>query len=257
MSREESDRAELALQVIEKFPKHYEIYDSAMAVFGKYDEGSCFPEPMKNRLAEATLRAGVWGYGWPGLTRLAVAQQLGPRDPKIIEDVARAAFHSAPLDHQGSTDIRPHARAVLASFGAAAAPWREPALKLMNSEDSLGTGAAQVAAASRDPAAVSAVAGLLSQGLKAGPGKVIKRERAQRLVELGYALGAAGETAQPWVGSLIELLNRDVESLAPPFGVIERPPNEICRALNRIGGIPAQQALQSERCKRPWFLLPS
>lgn len=254
----ERDRAELALRVLQSFPRQDEIFEAALGRFGYGDgEAVCLTEESKQRLAAATLAAGAWDYGLAGSVRLAVAHQLGGRDAKIIEDVARVAFYDGPIADGFSSDIRPEARSVLASFGGAAAPWRDRAMELMNARDSLGTSAAQVAAASGDPGAIAAVARLLREALRREPGKAIPRERARQLVELAYALGAARGAARLYVALLTELLARDVESFAPPFGVIERPPSELCRALRRIGGEEAERALRSPRCKPPWFLLPS
>lgn len=258
MTMAESNRAELALRVLQSFRRSEEMFDAAMGVFAYHDgDKPCLPETLKQQIAQATLQAGVWDRGFAGSIRLALAQQLGGRDPKIVEDVVRAAFHTEPVDDRGFSDLRPEARSVLASFGRSAAPWRVEALRLMHARDVLGTSAAQVAAASGDPSAIEAVARLLREELRSETGATIERNRAKLLVELAYALGSAGEAARPWVGVLIELLNHDVESLAPPFGVIERPPNEVCRALRRIGGVEAERALQGERCEEPWFLLPS
>ena len=73
---------------------------------------------------------------------------------------------------------------------------------------------------------------------------------------MGHALGAAGEAARPYVPLLKETLSRQVKSLAPPFGVIERQPNEVCRALKNIGGDEAEAILATKQCKPPWPMLP-
>ena len=227
-----------------------------MARFGLSDL-ACLSDEFKQRVADATLNAGAWDYGLAGSARLRLAGQLGGRDPKIVEDVAEVAFYPDPVAGVASSDIRPEARSVLASFGQIAAPWREPAMKLMHARDSLGTSAAQVAAASRDPEAVRAVADMLHRELQDVGRKPIARKRAGQLVELAYALGAAGHVARPYIGTLVELLARDIESAAPPFGIIERPPNEVCRAIQQIGGEEAEKALTGERCEEPWSLSPS
>ena len=251
-------RLQLGLSVLETFQRHEGMFDAAVGLFGLSDvQTECLSEEFKQRVSNATLKAGAWDYGFAGTKRLALAQQLGGRDQKIIEDVARVAFAPEPINDIASSDIRPEARSVLASFGQRAAQWRVQALKLTNAKDSLGTSAAQVAAASGDTQAVNVVADLIRVELMQTQGKAIPRKRAKLIVELAYAIGAAGEMGRPYAALLIEILNRDVESFAPPFGVIARPPTEICRALKRVGGADAEKALQGSRCSGKWFLLPS
>jgi len=126
----------------------------------------------------------------------------------------------------------------------------------MNASDALGTSAAQVAAASKDAAAVSAVADLLRRSLSKYPAGAIPREPAQRLIEMAYALGAAGEAGRPYVGLLSELLSRDIQSFAPPFGVIERSPSEVCWALQMVEGKEAKALINGPRCQGQWFRGP-
>jgi hypothetical protein len=256
-------RAELALKVLETFPRYNPIYEGAMHVFAAPAEladdpshASCIPEDMKQRVAVATVQSGVWERGRAGITRLRLARQLGPRDPIIVKDVVGIAFASEAVSDPAFTDLRPEARSILASFGAAARPWKAVALREMGDGNSLATSAAQVAAASGDADAVTAVAGILDRLLKSEAGHVIPREKARRAVELAYALAAAGDKGRAYVELLRELLGRDIESFALQFGVIERKPNEVCRALELVGGNVAGQVLRSPQCKPPLSYLP-
>lgn len=261
VSPQQRPRVAAALQVLNTFHDYDAVYEGAMEFFGyrrslEDPEPFCLDEDLKREITAATLNAKAWERGLAGSAKLNLARQLGPRDERIVRYVARTAFHDRPVADIAFADVRPHARSVLASFGVAALPWRDEALATMNAKDSLGTSSAQVAAASRDGRTLAAVARLLETELGDGAG-VIRRQRANRTVELAYALGAAGEAARPYTGLLVRLLGRQVEDAAPPFGIIERAPSEVCRALVRIGGSEAERAIRSRPCaERPWSLIP-
>jgi hypothetical protein len=261
VSDQQRPRVDAALRVLMEFHDYDDVYDGAMMFFGRRrsledQEPFCLDEALKRDITTATLAAKTWDRGLAGIAKLELARQLGPRDGRIVRYVAQTAFYGQPVADIGFSDLRPQARSVLASFGVAAAPWREAALGSMDAKTSLGTTSAQVAAASRQPAAVTAVADLLAQELSRAHG-VIGREHAKRLVELAYGLGAAGEAARPHIKLLTRLLDRKVQSSAPPFGVIERSPSEVCRAIAWVGGPEADRTLASAKCaERPWPLLP-
>ncbi|KAJ8134525.1 hypothetical protein OY671_012262 [Metschnikowia pulcherrima] len=80
--------------------------------------------------------------------------------------------------------------------------------------------------------------------------KPIPRLVRNRFYELAFALGMAGERAQPYAQPLIELLDRRVESWAPPFGMIESPPARMCPVARHIGGTVAAAAETKEFCVR-------
>lgn len=261
MTAEQRRRSEVVLSVLQTLPRHEQVYGGAIGYFGNaQDLGTnapfCLDRQMEQSLVEATLHSRVWDYGMPGVSRLALARRLGPRAQPIIDDVAKAAFAPTPLADGAFSDIRPMARSILASYGVAASPWREQALKAMTATDALGTSAAQVAGASRDPEAVNAVADLLRRSLVEYPTGPIPNERAKRLVELAYAIGAAGEAGRPHLDLLSDLLERDVESFAPPFGMIERAPSEVCWAIDMVTGPEADRLLSNPRCRKPWFRMP-
>lgn len=260
MTAPQIERARVSLAIFRAFKPFDPVYRGAADWLSQEQEigeaePHCLPVALLKDATQATVETGEWDKQQLDIVPLRLARQLGPRNPKIIAYVARVAFAPAPLTDDIFSDIRPEARATLASFGSASRPWLETASHLMNSDTVLGTSAAQVAASSSDPKAVEAVAQLLRRQLEASSG-VIPRERAQRVVELVYALGAAGEAARSYVPLLKETLGRQVQSLAPPFGVIERQPNEVCRALKSIGGDEAEAILATEQCKPPWSMSP-
>ncbi len=250
----DEQRAKLALEVMTSFPRHSPIFDGAMDVFGHPQNlrdplPYCVSTQMKDEVTKRTIAASAWNRGLPGLTRLALANELGPRDPSIVQDVASAAFLNMPIEEGPFFDIRPKARSVLASFGTAAGPWREQALSSMNSDDSLGTSAAQVAAASGDSEAIDQVAALFRETLDREPTNgAVPVAKGERLVELAYALGAAGPQARSHVPTLIRFLNRDVE-YGSHFGILELPPKGVCRVLEAIGGQDAIESARGPRCQ--------
>lgn len=254
MTAVDEQRAGLALEVMSNFPRHAPIFSGAMDVFGNPQNlGAklpfCVSASLKDEVTKRTVTASAWNWGLPGLTRLALANELGPRDPSIVQDVASAAFLNRPIEEGPFSDIRPKARSVLASFGVAARPWREQSLSSMNGDDSLGTSAAQVAAASGDSEAIDQVAALFRETLDRVPAQgAVPVAKGERLVELAYALGAAGPQARSHVATLIRFLNRDVEH-GSHFGILELPPEEVCRVLEAIGGQEAIESARGPRCQ--------
>ena len=254
MTAADERRADLALQVMTDFPRHASIYTGAMDVFGhpqNLDDAVryCVSSDLKDEVVTRTMAAEAWSWGLLGLSRLALANELGPRDPSIVHAVARAAFWNSPIDEGPFSDIRPKARSVLASFGVAAAPWKRQALSAMNAKDSMGTSAAQVAGASGDPDAINQVAALFQRTLENAPSEgAIPAEAGNRLIELSLAMGVAGPQARSHVPVLITFLNRDVVK-GSHFGLLEVPPKDVCRVLKAIGGPLAMQAVEGPRCR--------
>jgi hypothetical protein len=212
----------------------------------------CPPLALYPRVATAALKAGVFGRPFLYADGIALAQQLGPRDPQIVRAVAHSAFldHSIP-DDAFRADLRPYARLVLAEFGSAAREWAGLAMAEVSAANQLGTGAAQVAVAGGAPEALPKVQRLMEQLISATPrDKLIPRLARNRIYEMAFALGMAGEGAQPYAAPLVELLDRRVESWAPPFGMIGSPPARMCPVAERIGGSVAEAARTKDFCVR-------
>lgn len=254
MTAADERRAQIALDVMGEFPRHASIYSGAMDVFGRPKNLGdrvryCVSPELKDEVVRRTTAASAWDWGLPGLSRLALANELGPRDAAIVQDVARAAFLNRPIEEAPFSDIRPMARSILASFGSAAGPWRAEALSAMNADDQLGTSAAQVAGASGEPEAIDRVASLMKSAYgNAPPTGPIASEQGQRLVELSLALGVAGEKAREHVPILVTFLGRDVLK-GSHFGMLELPPTDVCRALRAISGPEAMTAVNGPRCQ--------
>lgn len=263
MTPAQEHRAALALEVLSNFSRHASIYDGAIDVFGRPRDAEdffpgeiyCVSEGDKDRIARLTVKADAW-RGLVGMSYLKLAFQLGPGDPVIVQAVGRHAFENRPIAEGVFADTRPLARSVLASFGTVARPWRDQALAQMSADDSLGTSAAQVAAASGDPEAIRQVADLLQKAVDAEPqDKAIGIKGGLRITELAFALGAAREQARPYAPMVIRLLNRDF-TIGSHFGALEMAPTSMCRVLSAIGGSDAEAAIRGPRCREDWYKWP-
>lgn len=85
MTADDERRAQTALQVMSDFPRHASIYSGAMDVFG-YPKNLgdplryCVSSDLKDEVVRRTTASSAWSWGLPGLSRLALANELGPRD---------------------------------------------------------------------------------------------------------------------------------------------------------------------------------
>jgi hypothetical protein len=212
----------------------------------------CPPLALHARVAIAAIKAGVFRRPFLHADAISLAQQLGARDAQIVQAVARTALHDSAIPGDNfKEDLRPYARLVLAEFGSAARQWAEQAMGQVSAESQLGTGAAQVAVAGGAPDALPKVQRLMEQLISATPrDKPIPRLTRNRIYELAFALGMAGEGAQPYAAPLVELLDRKVESWAPPHGMIGSPPARMCPVAERIGGSVAEAARTKHFCVR-------
>ncbi|WP_456006612.1 hypothetical protein [Mesorhizobium sp. f-mel] len=171
--------------------------------------------------------------------------QLIARLPNPSEDLARVVAESAFNDtvQQSETfrsrDIRPFARATLAGLGLHSRPYAARAYEQISIENSMGTGAAQIAVAGEHPMALHVVEKAMADKLATLPrDRVVPRDIRNRLYEMGYALAFGGPRAKQHVAPLRDLMSRKVESWAPPFGMVELPPRRMCRVLASIMDVP-------------------
>jgi hypothetical protein len=233
---------------IEHFGSPWQRSRSSLADHGVFP---CPPTELYGMLTAIALKAGVFDSPFLFEDELRLAEQLGPRDPRIIDAVGRSAFlrHDIP-DDPSHADLRPYARLILAEFGAASHAWLTQAETQMSADDQMGTGAAQVAVAEGGPEALARARDLLTEVLTATPKEkplpILQRNRAY---ELAFALGMAGTDAQPYSAPIIELMNRKVLLAAPPFGLLELPPMSMCVVARHIGGSAAEAAQSKEFCR--------
>jgi hypothetical protein len=169
--------------------------------------------------------------------QLNLAAKLPNPGKLIIGQVGNFAFN--PTQQESAIvkgeDIRPAARMVLATFGKEANAFSEQAYKEMSADDSLGTGAAQVAAATGHPGTLDRIQSLM-EGLLSSvpPEKPIPYEMKFRLYELAYAIYFTGPEAKNHLAPIRNLMARKVQSWAPPFGMLELPPTSLCDLVARI-----------------------
>ena len=217
----------------------------------------CPPTRLVERLNVATNRYGTFQKARRLEEHdLKLARGLGPRNQHIVRAVAATAFYEhVILDRADLKDIRPFARLILAEFGEAASPWIERARKEMSAETALGTGAAQIAATSGDPAILAEIERLMLNKLATLPrDRPIARSDRDRLYALSYAIGMVGSKGAPFSRGIIELLDRKVVSAAPPFGGLPVEPRRMCWVADRLGGRAAQAAKAKEFCASRWAL---
>jgi hypothetical protein len=208
----------------------------------------CMPEDVLRRVADALAsRRGFEG----GLVeyQLELAFRLPTRSPYIVEAIGKSAFdpNIQPSDTFGRRDIRPFARTVLASFGEESKAFRNIAYGQMSINNSLGTGAAQVAAATGHPYALQRIEQMMEEALSAVPAdKPIGRSKKNRLYELSWALAFSGAEGRKHTRPIHKMMQRNVESWAPPFGMLSLQPKSLCAILERIEGKDSTKA--SEFC---------
>jgi hypothetical protein len=200
----------------------------------------CTPPAIYARVAAAF--AGKPIRGRFDLYEVELASRMQSPPAEVVDAVAHVAFDPRPviddgIDGQVNGDIRPIARTVLAGFGHDSARYVSAAFEQISSESSIGTGAAQVAAAGGHPEALPRIESLMNQLLATVPDdKSIPLASRDRLYELAWGIYFSGETAKDHVAPIIRLMGRYVQSGAPPFGVLSLHPKRMCEVLSRIYG---------------------
>jgi hypothetical protein len=171
--------------------------------------------------------------------QLELAFRLPARNTNVVEAVGKSAFSSQVQESDifKQRDIRPYARTVLASFGRDAQAFQALAYEQMSMEDSMGTGAAQVAAATRHPGALPRIERMMEEALAGVPvDGVVPRAVRDRLYELAWAIYFAGDAGKAHTKPIHLMMHRKVQSLAPPFGMVELRPKRLCNILAGIEG---------------------
>ena len=199
----------------------------------------CTPDDILRRVAVAfDIRKG-FGKGRLVEYQLELAARLPVRNRYIVEAVGKSAFsvQVQESDIFKQRDIRPYARTVLAGFGGEAKAFQVIAYEQMSIEDSLGTGAAQVAAATGHPDALPRIGRMMQNALAAiAADKVVPRATRDRLYELAWAIYFSGDAGKAHTKPIHTMMQRKVQSWAPPFGMVELQPKRLCGVLARIEG---------------------
>ena len=214
------------------------------------DEGAstvvvCIPEDVLMRVSDALTSRKGFGKFRLSEYQLELSSKLPDRSAYVVEAVAASAFNAnvQPSEVFSLHDIRPYARTVLAGFGSSASRFGSLAFEQMSIETSMGTGAAQVAAAAGHPQALPRIERMMDEAIAAVPaGQPIPRETRNRLYELSWAIYFAGDSGKKYARPIHSLMRRRVQSWAPPFGMVDLQPKRLCEVLRRIEGEGAVRA---------------
>nr|WP_141661889.1 hypothetical protein [Burkholderia ambifaria] len=247
----ENERFEIAASTLEHIAPHspdwlaigaeralsQDLYRSSP---GQLGPRVCSPPAIYARVAAAF--AGKPIKGRFDLYEVELASRMQSPPTEVVDAVAQVAFDARPviddgIDGQVKGDIRPLARTVLAGFGHESARYAIAAFEQVSSESSIGTGAAQVAAAGGHPEALSLVESLMNQLLASVPDdKPIPLAARDRLYELAWGIYFSGASAKDHVAPIMRLMARHVQSGAPPFGMLSLRPKRMCEVLSKIRG---------------------
>ncbi len=214
----------------------------------------CPPETIYLRVFQAIDRDPRILAGRPVEYVFALISRLPSHNQALVEMVAKSAFspHVEPGEGRFTRDIRPLARTTLAGLGSLAEPWRDQAFAQMSSDNALGTGAAQVAVAAGHPEALQRVVTLMNGLLRSVPeGQVIKWDMRHRLKELSYAIVFSEDKASSHIGPIKAFMCRKVQNPAPPFGMLELDPTDMCGVLRLIEGDESPAAMEFAYCSAP------
>ncbi len=212
----------------------------------------CTPESIMEKVGSLIKERQEFGDGQLVEYQLQLAEKIPMPNKIVVEQVGKTAFNESPQYSELflQMDIRPMARSTLATFGKSAAAFQDVAVQQMSSETSLGTGAAQVAAAVGYPEAIPRIIEMINAMVGQFPAnEAIPLGARDRLLELAWAIYFAGENGRNASASVHMLMQRKVESRAPPFGIVGVSPKRLCRVLERIEGPAA--TLEYPYCNDP------
>lgn len=198
----------------------------------------CAPPKIYARVAATFVGKPMKGRFDTYELELAAHMQSPPTE--VVDAVAQVAFSPWPVIDDGLAgkiqgDIRPFARTVLAGFGRQSTKYAREAFEQISDKNSLGIGAAQVATAEGYSEALSRIDSMMNQLRASAPDeKPIPLATRDRLYELAWAIYFSGDSAKDHTAPLIELMERRVQSGAPPFGHGDLHPKRMCEVLSRI-----------------------
>lgn len=212
----------------------------------------CTPVGYFDRVAETMKRHDMWRYRITDY-QVDLARQIGEPRPEIIAVLSEWAFKEYGFGSSAfkNKDMRPIIRTALAEYGPAVSHLRDVAFPLISSADSLGTGAAQVAAAAGHPDALPVIVGLMEEIMDAEGGDgVISKQNGLRLQELVYAIAYAEEAGLDYLKQVQRFMNLKVEDSFPTLGSYEADPVGVCDALKRMGSGADELRNSFEYCKQ-------
>lgn len=207
------------------------------------------------------LEATNWPFVNTQAAELALVErmQIGSRLAHALGKIAFAP--GVPPREVAMYDSRPYARMLLGDQEQFARPWAERARSEIDPDTKLGTSAAYLAVASDPGAALplvkDAMSAKLDQSLRrqvrayseTGETDAIRPGDADRLIELAYALGRAGQLADGYTDPLLRTLDHGFARGMPPFGLGVANATELCRVAAWIGGRTASIAQTKRACR--------
>lgn len=198
----------------------------------------CPPDGFYHQVGEVMAKHGMWDRYPLDDYELTLARNIDEVRPEVIAGIASTAFSERPQRSKilSYKDIRPMALSTLAVFGSeASSPYGKKAFNLMSSKDALGTGSAQVAVAAGYPGALEKVVAEINQLLSSVQVDVpIPWDIKWRLYELAYAISFAGRLEPDDLQPIYNIMDRQVQSYAPPNGMLNLRPKSLCALLQRI-----------------------
>ena len=257
----EQQRNQLALQLLATFRPDdtwSQLRASAINQFvygnpGRKGEKEkvCPPTHLYTDVAKAAVSAGIFNADFLDREATALAHRIGPQDSRIFDAIIRTAFHSGAIRIGGDPerDVRTDARLALVDFCKTipVPAWR--ALQQMSYETQSGRASARVAIACGSQEALPIVSGWMQQLLDSAGDGTIDQYRTAALFDLAHALETAEAKAQPYSVPIANLLDREIQSAAPPFGMLDLSPTRLCVVARRIGGAVAEKATTKPFCK--------
>ena len=197
----------------------------------------CAQKGLYDRVGIALANKGGIGRHHIVEYELLLASKITKPAQIIVDDVAVVAFADKPWRSEFSKDedIRPLARAVLASFRDQASKYGVLASQQMSSNTALETGAAQVAIATRQPKALEKTLQMMDGLISQFPAnKSIPSHERDRLYELAWALTYSDEKTPERIAAIEKIMSRKVESNATMFGMVDLNPKKMCSVLAKI-----------------------
>lgn len=199
----------------------------------------CTPSSILKRVSDALNTRQGFGKGRLTEYGLTLVSKLPEKNNHMMEDVAEVAFNTnvQPSDTFSFRDIRPYARTTLASFGKSASKYGKIAYKQISVDTPMGTGAAQVAAATGYLNALPRIVKLMEIELESIPtGMAIPIKMRNRLHEMSLAIYFSGDEGKKYTKPIHEIMHRKVQSSGLALGIADTEPKELCDVLRRIEG---------------------
>jgi hypothetical protein len=197
----------------------------------------CLDKSIYDRIGLALARQGGLGKHRIVEYELLLALKISDPPQVLVDDVARVAFSEVPWQSEIFVyeDIRPLARAVLASYRIRASKYGDLASKQMNSDSALGTGAAQIAVATNQLGSLEKTMQMMDSLIRSfPPQQTIPWNVRNRFYELAWALTYSTEKTSERVAAIEKIMSRKVQSNATTFGMVDLSPKKMCTVMAKI-----------------------